>query len=41
MEAEISERTFHRAVALGDDEVSAIVTDGVEACLDGYRSRGT
>ncbi|RZL75145.1 MAG: hypothetical protein EOP32_32075 [Rhodococcus sp. (in: high G+C Gram-positive bacteria)] len=41
VEAEISERTFHGAVALGDDEVSAIVTDGVEAFLDGYRSRGT
>ncbi|UOT05878.1 TetR/AcrR family transcriptional regulator C-terminal domain-containing protein [Rhodococcus opacus] len=38
--AEISERTFHGAVPLGEDEVSAIVTDGVAAFLDGYRGRG-
>ncbi|PQP16061.1 TetR/AcrR family transcriptional regulator C-terminal domain-containing protein [Rhodococcus opacus] len=38
--AEISERTFHGAVPLGEDEVSAIVTDGVAAFLDGYRARG-
>ncbi|WP_277814082.1 hypothetical protein [Rhodococcus opacus] len=40
MGAEISERTFHGAVPLGEDEVSAIVTDGVAAFLDGYRGRG-
>ncbi|KXX57299.1 hypothetical protein AZG88_11750 [Rhodococcus sp. LB1] len=38
--AEISERTFHGAIPLGADEVSAIVTDGVAAFLDGYRGRG-
>ena len=38
--AEISERTFHGAVPLGEDEVSAIVIDGVAAFLDGYRARG-
>ncbi|WP_268748083.1 hypothetical protein [Rhodococcus opacus] len=39
MGAENSERTFHGAAPLGDDEVSVIVIDGVAAFLDGCRAR--